>query len=660
MKNVVTMNSLKKKLIAIFLVLTVIPLVVTITVIFVTTSNGFEKLTADQQGSMEHIIQTEFDNVALDLQKITEIYAQDMELVEAYNNDDRERLLTLVNEIYSRLVSEHGINVLEYGDSDGTVYLRGHEPTMFGDDKSDMAAIQYALEGESISGFEFGKSGLSVRAFSPILMNNEIIGTLQVGVDDTFLVQMSEKFQGVTIDLYNTDGEIVQSSVKENIGKKLNDGTVLTSAIGGEKASENNERTMNSYLPMQDPTGNEIIGIIGITQDISAIQETNQQVLSLGLLIGVIVLIIVLIVSVILSNSIGNPIRNISNLMMELSKGNMRLEIKDSKRNDEIGQLNKSIQVMRNNLHDTLSQVAMASTSVASQSEEMTQSAEEVKSGSEQIAMTMQEIAAGTESQANSVSTLASTMGNFSSTIQETNIKGDQVRSSSLGVLDLTVEGKQLMDLSDQQMVKIDEIVHEAVTKMTGLDKQSQEISKLVEVINDVAKQTNLLALNAAIEAARAGEAGKGFAVVADEVRKLAEQVTASVTEITGFVSAIQLESSNVADSLKIGYKEVEQGTKQIKITNQTFMKINDSVSEMAETIQLVSENLSEIETNSQEMNDSIEDIASVSEEAAASVEEVAATAEESSSSMEEIAGSSLQLAKLAEEMNELVARFKL
>ncbi|WP_245843801.1 methyl-accepting chemotaxis protein [Oceanobacillus rekensis] len=660
MKKIFATNSLKKKLITIFLAITIIPLVVTIALISLTTSNGFNKLITDQQANMEHIIQSEFDNVAGDLLDITKIYSQNTDFAEALHVDDRDTLLNLVNGVYSRLNSEHNIEVLEFGDSNGMVYFRGHEPTTFGDDKSDIEAIQYALEGESISGFEFGKSGLSVRAFSPILLNNEIIGTLQMGVDDTFLNQMSEKLQGVTIDLYNTGGEIVQSSVPENIGGKLDDGTVLASVIGGEKVAETDDQTMNSYLPMIDPTGNDTIGVIGITQDISTMKETNQQILSIGLLIALIVLIIVSIVSVIFSGSIANPIRRISELMIELSKGNLRLAIKDSKRNDEIGQLTKSMQVMRDNLHDTLSQVATASTNVASQSEEMTQSSVEVKSGSEQISMTMQEIAAGTERQANSASSLASTMGNFSLNIQETNVKGEQVRRSSEDVLQSTVEGKQLMDLSNQQMVKIDRIVQESVTKMEELDKQSQKISKLVEVIQGIARQTNLLALNAAIEAARAGEAGKGFAVVADEVRKLAEQVSESVTEITGFVSAIQLESSNVADSLKNGYKEVEQGTSQIKTTGDTFLKINNSVSEMAETIRIVSENLSEIEANSQEMNNSIEEIASVSEEAAAGVEEAAATAEQSASSIEEVARSSEQLAKLAEEMNELVAGFKL
>ena len=633
---------------------------ITITVIWITTNSGFNDLIDDQQQTMEHIIQSEFDNIAEELQKITEIYSQDLEFVQAYHQRDRETLVDLVNDIYSRLFSEHGIDKIEYGDTDGIVFLRGHEPTQYGDDKSNLEAIQYALDGESISGFEFGTSGLSVRAFVPISYQQEIIGTLQMGVDDHFLEALQEKLKGVTINLYNTEGTIVESSEEENIERTMSDASILANVMNGQKISHHNEETLESYLPMLSPTGNEIIGVIGISQDISTIGATNSQLSWISVIMVVGFIIIALFVSIRFSRTIANPIRRISELMLELSKGNLRIAIKDNQQEDEVGQLTRAMQTMRDNLHATLSKVAEASKNVSAKSEEMTQSSQEVRTGSEQIAITMQEIAEGTEKQANSASELASAMGSFASSVQETNQQGEQIRTVSLDIIDMTEEGMQLMASSDSQMVKIDAIVQEAVTKMETLDKQSQEITKLVEVIQDIASQTNLLALNAAIEAARAGESGKGFAVVADEVRKLAEQVSESVSDITGFATNIQRESSDVANALMTGYQEVEAGTAQIKSTGETFHKISASVTDMAENIQATAENLSAVVASSQEMNASIEEIASVSEEAAAGVEEAAATSEQSSSSMDEIAAGSSQLANLAEELNGLVQKFKL
>src|SRR5690606_7168409 len=198
-------------------------------------------------------------------------------------------------------------------------------------------------------------------------------------------------------------------------------------------------------------------------------------------------------------------------------------------------------------------------------------------------------------------------------------------------------------------------IVQESVEKVKGLDSQSQDISKLVSVINDIADQTNLLALNAAIEAARAGEHGRGFAVVADEVRKLAEQVSVSVSDITEIVASIQRESTNVVQSLQLGYEEVAKGATQVKTTGDTFAEIDRAIGEMVSNIQIITSNLATMSNDSQEISATIQEIASISEESAAGVEQTSASTQQTSSIMEEIAKSSKDLSIVSEELNELV-----
>ncbi|KGP92266.1 chemotaxis protein [Pontibacillus chungwhensis BH030062] len=354
------------------------------------------------------------------------------------------------------------------------------------------------------------------------------------------------------------------------------------------------------------------------------------------------------------------PLGKVTNLANEVAQGRLDSDDIHHHSKDEIGSLTIAINGMKNDLKDMISNIASVSSTVTKQSEEFTQSSYEVKEGSEQIAVTMEELSSGAETQATSSSRLAVMMDHLLKEIQQAHRSGETISNTSASVLTMTKEGTDLMNQSVEQMERIDGIVKTSVDSVRGLDAQSKEISKLVKVIRDIADQTNLLSLNAAIEAARAGEHGKGFAVVADEVRKLAEQVSHSVVEITGIVQTIQSESATVVQSLEQGYAEVDKGSKQIKVTGETFESIYQSVSDMASNIQQVTTTLTEIVDNSQEMNHSIEEIASVSEESAAGVEQAAASAEQSSSSMEEISNRSKELAELSERLDDEVNRFSL
>lgn len=397
--------------------------------------------------------------------------------------------------------------------------------------------------------------------------------------------------------------------------------------------------------------------INGIEQEIVA---NGENVLRVVTIVTVLVIVVSIATALITSNMISRPINVVMGRMNVIARGNLSGEPLKTKSIDEIGQLITATNEMANGTRKLLQQINGVSESVNGHSEELTQATDEVNAGSQQIAMTMQDLAAGSERQATSASELASIMGSFTTVVGEANENGEKIRGYSNWVLEMTNEGSKLMESSDRQMAKVNEIVYDAVEKVQGLDEQSQEISTLVSVIQDISAQTNLLALNAAIEAARAGEHGRGFAVVADEVRKLAEQVSVSVTEITGIVNSIQNESGIVAESLKAGYKEVELGESQIKTTGETFAGISSAISEMTNNIKTVSTNLSDIADQSQKMSSSIEEIAAISEESAAGVEQTSAAAQQTSSSMEEVAGSSEQLASLAEELNGLVGQFKL
>ena len=388
--------------------------------------------------------------------------------------------------------------------------------------------------------------------------------------------------------------------------------------------------------------------------------STSLNNKTIGLIVSVVLTIAGILIAIITASKISKPITIVSKRMSELANGNLQHELLPITNQDEIGQLMLSANEMNEKLKQTISSIHTVSETVAASSEELAQSSNEVQTGTEQITVTMQELASGTETQASTAGDLAETMASFQHSIHETTQEGIELKEHSDHVQNLTTTGKDLMVQSTQQMAAINEIVLDSVKKVEGLNVQSAEISKLVSVIDDISNQTNLLALNAAIEAARAGEHGKGFAVVADEVRKLAEQVQFSVTDISTIVNRIQGETGNVTTALQSGYEEVKRGTAQLDQTNETFEQISVAVEDMILNINTISGNLNKVAHSSKSINAAIDEMASISQESAAGVEQTTATVEETAATMEEISKSANQLAGMAEELNSQLQQFKI
>ncbi|SER11025.1 methyl-accepting chemotaxis protein [Gracilibacillus ureilyticus] len=385
----------------------------------------------------------------------------------------------------------------------------------------------------------------------------------------------------------------------------------------------------------------------------------NQTFITLITSIGVSILLSILAVFFISRNISGN-LKKVIDYSNQIATGKLNIENIKYKGKDEISKLVASINTMRENLRDMITHIIDISNVVTQQSTALTSSAKEVHTGAEQVSATMEELAKGSDNEANFLSNLTEEMQNFTAKISTTNENAESISDSTSSAETLITDGKNLMGHSIAQMERIDRIVTEAVDKMKVLDSKSHEITKLISVIKDIAEQTNLLALNAAIEAARAGEHGKGFAVVADEVRKLAEQVGVSVKDITTIVHSIQEETTTVSDSLVGGYTEVKEGTSQIEETGRTFEEINQAVKLVVENIQNISSNLTDITSSSQEMNAALQEVASISEQSAAGIEETTATSEQTSQSMNQIITNINELNDLSKKLHGVVQKFEI
>ena len=326
----------------------------------------------------------------------------------------------------------------------------------------------------------------------------------------------------------------------------------------------------------------------------------------------------------------------------------------------EFKMLTDGIENTRKSLNSVVSMVHGNSRDVASTAEEMSASVEEVTSSSYQIADTVSEISQGAQSQAGKTEEVSRAMVDMTMTVQEVATNSQKAAENAKESNDLI---HNLGTIAEGLIVKMDSI-REATSESSGvimeLDGKSKQIGEIVSLITSIADQTNLLALNAAIEAARAGEHGRGFAVVADEVRKLAEDSGNAAKQISGLIHEIQTGTSNAVTSMQQGDEEVSNGANALNEAASVIAEVIEAGDNIANMVQDIAAAAQEQSASIEEITASVEEVSAISEESAAGTEEASAAVQEQTATMQELSRSAEDLSLIASEMKTVVDSFKL
>ncbi|KAA0549996.1 methyl-accepting chemotaxis protein [Bacillus sp. BGMRC 2118] len=385
----------------------------------------------------------------------------------------------------------------------------------------------------------------------------------------------------------------------------------------------------------------------------------NKSGIAMISALSIVALLLGVAIALIISHIISKPLIMMSKVAEQIGNGDLTADEINVKNKDEIGDLAKTINTMTQNLRTLIEQVGLTAEQVAASSEELTASSEQTTHATEQVAVTMQEVTAGVDKQVKSVEETKTTIQELSIGINQISTNANQVSTTASTASEKAAEGGEVIKTAVKQMNSISSTVNGLGDVVKGLGEQSKEIGNILSVITGIAEQTNLLALNAAIEAARAGEHGRGFAVVADEVRKLAEQSASSAGQISELIASIQSETNKAVISMESATKEVQDGIEVVNTAGMSFNLINDSIHEVNSQIQEVSSSVEQMAAGTEQMVQSMSLISEVAAESAAGTQEVAAATEEQLASMEEISSSANSLSKMAENLQELISKFK-
>lgn len=505
-----------------------------------------------------------------------------------------------------------------------------------------------------------GKTVIS--AAKVVEQSGEIKGVFSIDIDIDTLIEISNK---------QSFGESGYAAIIDETGKFLSHpntemiGLDITNTDYFKKMKSLGENGIVEYvLDGQDKilsfatnptTGWKLIATVNLS---NFENQAKGIISSIGIAL-LLTIFIAFVISIFVANKIVNPIRKLQSLMGKVEAGDLTISA-EVKRSDEIGQLTESFNNMIHEIKEMVEEVGAVSNSILDSSQTLAGSSEENLAATNQVSKTMQQIATGTADQSDLVDRNTRSLQSFSEEIEKLQVKNKTMVTQSNTMLNASDEGMRTVQQLFNQSRTVNEKIVDMTKAINSLDQRSNDISAIVTTITEIANQTNLLALNAAIESARAGEHGQGFAVVANEVRKLAEQTEKSLDQITVLINTMQNESKYTVDLINQTNTVMKQQNETVSDTEKSFKTIQQAIHENSKVIQEVMVAMKNIIDEKDNVISNMEHVNAITQETAAATEEITASIEEQDASMHELTILAEKLNEYSDSLQERLKRFSI
>jgi methyl-accepting chemotaxis protein len=558
-----------------------------------------------------------------------------------------------------------GLSFLATVDNEGKVLSQAGDVAEFTGELKDLSILEAVKEATDVYGMIQTTEGLAVIAASQITDEQSVEASPAILIFGRLLD--NEALSGIgtilnaDVAIRAVDGQIIGSSAETIALLSVDEVLPMVGEEPGFRSGEHKGQRNSEVKSAHPGMSGAAIAEMVVAVPAEASGTVQKEMIRLSGIAALLAVILIILIAVILQRRIIIPLVGFESFLQEVSSGHLSGVLSDKirSREDEIGSIARSLQEMVRQLKHLVSDIRSTATNSAIAADQLTGDTDIAAEGANRIAESMREVAAGADSQALGMKRGSEVTHEIRRSMMMISDRTTSVAAVAEQATKRASEGNETIQLASEQMERIASTSEGSVRDAHILQEKSNQIGKMVGAISAIAYRTNLLALNANIEASRAGEQGKSFAVVAGEVRKLAIQSDATASEIAQEIGDIQAGIATVMKQIEESYQEIQNGAVLVNQAGEAFQGITLGIGDMEGELREIASAGQEIGVRIEELSSLVIQTEAISESSAERSQDVAGIAESQMTSVRRVADAMSSLSKRIQALEQAVNQFK-